>query len=113
MTGNLRPVALKVSLRDNQFLIRRITECERAAASLQRRADLAKVAGELGSDALSSRDDCERDSRGNQPIFDGGGTGLIGQKFANGFHAIVMEPILESLLNPIAETQGYLDDLRR
>ena len=102
MTGNLRPVALKVSLRDNQFLIRRITECERAAASLQRRADLAKIAGELGSDTLNGRDDRKRDACGDKAVFDGGGAGLISPKFANCFHAIVVEPIVKALLNPVA-----------
>ena|SRR6187200_2949348 len=90
-----------------------IRERQLAAALFQRRADLAEIGGKLGSDALDSRDDRECDTRGDQAIFDGGGAGLISPKSANCFHAIGVEPIVKALLNPIAETQGYLLNFRR
>jgi hypothetical protein len=45
MKGYFEPVIPKVSLLGKRSLLRRITECQLAAALLQRRADLAKVGG--------------------------------------------------------------------
>src|SRR5882757_5543622 len=98
MKGHFRPVIPKVSLHDRRSLIRKSTECRLAAASLQRGADLAKVAGKLGSDALNCSDNRERDARGYEAIFDGGGAGLISPKSANCFHAILVGPMLKAPL---------------
>ena len=109
----LWPIVPKVSLRDRRLSIRRITQCQLVARLFQRRADLAKIGGKLGSDALNGGDDRECDTRGDQAIFDGGGAGFISPKSANCFHAIGVGPIVKALLNPIAETQGYLLNFRR
>jgi hypothetical protein len=57
------------------------------AASLERSADRPEVRPELGADALYGGDDRERDTGGNQAIFDGGCTRLVGYKSADGVHA--------------------------
>ena len=84
-----------------------------APASLQRGADRSEIGLQLGADALNRRDDRERDARGDEAILDGGCAGLVSQEFANCFHAIVVAPILNAALNPVAETCVYLTNSRR
>ena len=48
---------------------------------LQRTADSAEGAAELGPDALYGRDDCHSDQCGNQAILNGSRAGLVSHKF--------------------------------
>jgi hypothetical protein len=51
--------------------------------SLQRGADRAKVAAQLGADTLHGGNDGNGDTGGNQAVFDRGGTGFIVEKRQN------------------------------
>ena len=53
---------------------------------LERVADGRKGGVELGSHALRDHDDRNRNTGGDQPIFDGGGSGLVFQETSERFH---------------------------
>jgi hypothetical protein len=50
------------------------------ASLLERTGDLRENAFERGSERVHCSDDCERDARRDQAVFDRGGTGLVGKE---------------------------------
>ena len=69
------------------------------ATLFQRSADRSEARLELGAYALDGADDRKRNTGSNKTVLDGGRTGLVFEKSANCFHAAVIDPASEGLVN--------------